>query len=306
MSDLVVILYGGASSEREVSCMSAAAVAKAMDEMSIPHQKMELVGDWIHKLREINPAFAFLALHGSPGEDGTVQAVLNFLNIPYNGSHSAASALAMDKSRAKKVVSASGGNVAKERIYQPFMAPENFDDVGMDLPVVVKPVNGGSSLGTTIVRTKEKWPEALEHIKNHGTIMVEEFINGREFSVGMLGGMPLAVTEIVVPKEDFYNYAAKYEVGGSEHIIPAEVDVYDKIMEAAIEVTHALGCTGVSRVDFLYDEKAKRLVFLEANTLPGLTATSLVPEQAAHRGMNFNKLILWMMEEAGWQHKKTA
>jgi D-alanine-D-alanine ligase len=307
LKDNVVILYGGESAEREISCVTANAVAGAMDKLTIGYEKMELTGDWISQLKLLKPSFVFLALHGCPGEDGTVQAVLDFLNVPYNGSGVLASALAMDKPRAKKLVASAGVDVAKDAVYPEQGAPSTLVETSISMPLVVKPVNGGSSLGTSIVRTDDDWLPALERVKGHGEFMVEEYIPGMELSVGMMDETPLAVTEIIANSQGgFYDFDAKYADGGSTHVVPAQVEGYDAIMGQAVKVVQSIGCKGVSRVDFRYDPETNRCVFLEVNTLPGLTPTSLVPEQATYKGMDFNALILWMLEEARWQKRKTA
>jgi D-alanine-D-alanine ligase len=310
LKDKVAVLYGGESDESEVSHITADAVIAAMDELSIDYEKIELTGEWIIKLKLLKPDFAFLALHGSPGEDGTVQAVLDSLKIAYNGSGVLASALVMDKSRSKKIARLSGLDVANEAVFKEFSKPklEMIESIGLSLPVVVKPVNGGSSLGVSIVTTPEQWEDALKHVEGYGSFMVEEYIPGMELTVGMLGDTPLAVTEIIANEAGFYDYDSKYKDGGSEHIIPANLDdaEYKALMDDAVKVVNAFGCTGVSRVDFRYDPATKRRVLLEANTLPGLTSTSLVPEQAAYKGMNFNLLIMWMMEDVKWQKQVKA
>ena len=305
MNNKVVILYGGTSAEYDISCITANSVAKAMEELNIDYIKIDLINDWITKLKDINPSFVFLALHGCPGEDGTVQAVLDFLNIPYNGSGVLSSALAMDKSKAKKMASLNGVDIAKEIIYKPLSAPKNFNKTGMSLPVVVKPVCGGSSIGNSIVKNENEWQNALENVKNHGTFMLEEYIDGKEFSVGFMADKALVVTEIIPPKNSFYDYQAKYAENGAKHITPADIskELTAKIMQKGLKAIQAIGCKGVTRVDFIYNEKANRLILLEVNTLPGLTPVSIVPEQANYKNINFNKLILWIMEDAGYGKK---
>ncbi len=235
----------------------------------------------------------FNALHGRYGEDGCVQGLLNILEIPYTHSGLLASALAMDKPMAKRLFSAAGIPVAEHRIVR-------RDDVVrgdvMARPYVVKPLNEGSSVGVTIVLegdnsppfTDANWPFGEE-------VMVERFVPGKELTVAVMGDKALAVTEITTDR-GFYDYDAKYSEGGSAHLVPAPLEpaVYDEVMRLSALAHEALGCRGVSRADLRYD--GETVYLLEINTQPGMTHTSLVPEQAAHVGLSFEELVSWMVE----------
>ncbi len=302
----IVILFGGPGGEAEVSKSTAKSIEKAMLELQLSFCKLEFnVGTWVEDLIKLRPSFVFIAMHGSPGEDGTVQAVLESLNLPYNGSDMRASALAMDKSVAKKIFSASGLDVAKEElILTDDNLPEDISHLNVSLPAVFKPNNGGSSVGIEIVRSANEWPKAFERLSmakkmNPSALLMEEFIHGRELTIPVMGSKALGVMEITSDGHDFYDYSAKYEVGGSQHLYPAPIatEVRKEAELLALKAHKSLGCTGVSRVDFRYDEKANRLVVLEVNTLPGMTSTSLVPEVAKHKGMSFSQLISWIIED---------
>jgi D-alanine-D-alanine ligase len=299
----VAVLYGGISAEREVSLASGIQVIGALREHGFhvtPVEVGEDIGAVIAALSP-KPDAVFNALHGRFGEDGAIQGVLDWLGIPYTHSGVRASALAMDKVAAKAVFSAAGLPVPRGRV------------VGMDeleagdpipLPYVVKPMNEGSSVGVEIVRAGDNRRAAIAQAWRFGrTALVEEFIPGRELTVGVMGDRALAVTEIIADAGCFYDYESKYTDGGSRHIIPAGVhpDAYARALDIAVAAHHALGCRGATRCDFRYDDTAGepgRLVLLEINTQPGLTPTSLLPEQAAHLGVGFPQLCAWMVENA--------
>ena len=247
------------------------------------------------------PDVVFNALHGPYGEDGTVQGVLEIAKRPYTHSGVLASALAMDKPMAKTVLAAAGLPVPEGRTLQ----VAAFDGSHpMAPPYVVKPVADGSSFGVTIVdRESEPGPRAelMTDSLFGGQALVEAFVPGRELTVACLGERPLAVTDIVA-SGGFYDYAAKYEAGGSRHVVPADLpaEVTEACLDMAARAVRALGCRGLSRTDFRWDEARglKGLFILEVNTQPGLTPTSLAPEQAAHAGMSFGQLVRWMVEDA--------
>jgi D-alanine-D-alanine ligase len=242
------------------------------------------------------PDVIFNALHGRYGEDGTIQGVLDYLGIPYTHSGVRASALAMDKAAAKAVFAHAGLPVAPHRIIE---IGELADHDPLPPPYVVKPVNEGSSVGVSIVRPGDNRNAEIVASWNFGAAMVEQYIPGRELTVGVLEDRALAVTEII-SNETFYDYHAKYAAGGSHHVIPAELpaEVTRRAMDIALAAHRALGCRGASRSDLRYDDVTGRLVLLEVNTQPGMTATSLLPEQAAYAGMNFPALCAWMVERA--------
>lgn len=299
----VAVLLGGASVEREVSLVSGAAAAKALRERGYDVTAID-VGRDVRALVEAlapRPDVVFNALHGRYGEDGCVQGVLELMGLPYTHSGVLASALAMDKPAAKRVMAAAG-----------IPSPEGFvlyrralaAGDPMPRPYVVKPANEGSSVGVRIVREGDNagpidgmsWGEEQR-------LLVEPYIPGRELTVGVMGDRPLAVTELR-PRAGFYDYEAKYTAGRTEHLIPAPVPepVYGEAMRLALAAHRALGCRGVTRADFRYDDtrpgEPGRLYLLEVNTQPGMTPLSLVPEQAAHLGISFADLVVWMVEQA--------
>ena len=292
----VAVLMGGPSVEREVSLVSGQAVATALESAGFEVAKIDVGRDVAALVGalEYGPDAVFNALHGRFGEDGSVQGILNLLGLPYTHSGLMASAIAMDKPMAKRLFSAAGIKVA------PHAVATKDDVLGGDLmarPYVIKPINEGSSVGVHIIHellseplTKDNWPYG-EYV------MVEQFIPGRELTVAVMGTKPLAVTEITTGR-DFYDYDAKYTDGGSTHVLPADVPgpIYDEAMRLAKLAHDTLGCRGVSRADFRFD--GNDIYILEVNTQPGMTATSLVPEQAALVGIDFGELVSWMVEQA--------
>lgn len=304
----IALLYGGPSAEAAVSKVSAAAVAKAFDELGYTYKMVELAGQWMESVKDCD--FAFLGLHGCPGEDGTVQSVLDLMGIPYQGSGVKASAVAMDKSMAKKLFAAAGLSVAKEQVFATHDLPASVEDLSIALPLVIKPTSEGSSVGVSVVREESEWPQAVKNAcVCGGPVMVEEYIPGLELTVAVMGNKALEVTDITPQQgHDFYNYDSKYKAGGSGHVIPANIskELYARCLDWALKAHQALDCKGVTRPDFRYDPKTDRLVILEVNTLPGLTDVSLVPEQAAYQGISFVELIKWMVEEEKCQNAKIA
>ncbi|MBU6499853.1 MAG: D-alanine--D-alanine ligase [Rhodospirillales bacterium] len=298
----VAVLYGGISAEREVSLASGRQVIVALSEAGYTVVPIEVGADLGAVLAALDPRpdAVFNALHGRFGEDGAIQGVLDWLDIPYTHSGVRASALAMDKAAAKAVFQAAGLPVARGRMVD-ISELEQGDP--LPLPYVVKPVNEGSSVGVEIIRAGDNRRAAVAAgWRFGGQALVEEYIPGRELTVGVMGEQALAVTEIEA-SHNFYDYESKYAEGGSRHVIPAQVDagIYVRAQELAVAAHRALGCRGASRADFRYDDTAGepgRLVLLEVNTQPGLTPTSLLPEQAAHLGMSFPALCAWMVENA--------
>ena len=299
----VVVLYGGISAEREVSLSSGIQVIAALREIGFDVDPVDVGQDLGAVIAALTPKpdAVFNALHGRFGEDGAIQGVLDWLAIPYTHSGVRASALAMDKQAAKALFLSAGLPVAPGRTVS-IEALEAADP--MPLPYVIKPLNEGSSVGVTVVRGGDNRRAEIARSWTFGpTALVEEYIPGRELTVGVLDDRALAVTEIRAVAGTFYDYESKYADGGSCHIIPATVhpDAYAQAMEVAVAAHRALGCRGATRCDFRYDDTAGepgRLVLLEINTQPGLTPTSLLPEQAAHRGMTFPRLCAWMVENA--------
>jgi D-alanine-D-alanine ligase len=242
----------------------------------------------------------FNALHGRFGEDGVIQGVLDWLDIPYTHSGVRASALAMDKAASRAVFAAAGLPIANGRVID---IAELAEHDPLPRPYVIKPLNEGSSVGVDILRVGENRRHEIASEWRFGAqALVEEFIPGRELTVGVLGDEALAVTEIAAAHA-FYDYESKYATGGSQHVIPAGLhsSAYAQALDLALAAHRALGCRGATRTDFRYDDTAGepgRLVLLEVNTQPGLTPTSLLPEQAAFRGMTFPGLCAWMVENA--------
>lgn len=299
----VAVLMGGPSAEREVSLVSGREVAAASRAAGYAVVEIDAGPDLAERLRAEKPDCAFNALHGRWGEDGCVQGVLEWLRVPYTHSGVYASALAMDKARTKAIYAAAGLPIAADRIASP--AEIEAGHV-LPPPYVVKPVNEGSSVGVVIVDDASR-PADLSPLRESGVmadrLMVERYIPGRELTVAVLGDEALVVTEIL--SEGWYDYEAKYAAGGSSHVLPADIPdtVTEAALAAALKAHHALGCRGCSRTDFRYDASAEangseKLILLETNTQPGMTPTSLLPEQAAHRGVGFEALCAQLIEDA--------
>lgn len=294
----VAVLHGGISVEREVSLATGAQVIKALHACGYDVTPIEVGPDLGALIDALAPApdIVFNALHGRFGEDGTVQGVLDWLNIPYTHSGVRASAVAMDKAASKALFAAAHLPVAPHRIID---VADLLDEDPLPPPYVVKPVNEGSSMGVFIVRPGSNGRATIPQRWRFGAqAMIEEYIPGRELTVGVLDDQALAVTEIIA--EGFYDYHAKYAVGGSRHDLPAQIplEIETSAKEIAVAAHQALGCRGASRADFRFDGETGRLILLEVNTQPGMTPTSLLPEQAAYRGIDFPQLCAWMVERA--------
>ena len=292
----VVVLMGGPSAEREVSLSSGRECAAALREAGYNVVELDAGSDVAARLTEISPDVVFNALHGRWGEDGAVQGILEWLRIPYTHSGILASALSLDKERTKDIyrkvglpvmdsVLASAEAVRKAHVMPP--------------PYVVKPYNEGSSVGIYIVNEGSNGPPQLAP-DMPDEVMVEAFAPGRELTTTVVGDKALTVTDIIT--EGWYDYEAKYAPGGSRHVLPADIptDVFEACLDYALRAHRALGCRGISRTDFRWDEARGRdgLILLETNTQPGMTPTSLTPEQATHVGMTFPELCAWMVEDA--------
>ncbi|MFN6999117.1 MAG: D-alanine--D-alanine ligase [Elioraea tepidiphila] len=300
----VAVLYGGISAEREVSLVSGRQVIPALREAGFEVMPIEVtrdLGALIAALTAARPDVAFNALHGRFGEDGCIQGILDWLEIPYTHSGVRASALAMDKAAAKSVFAAAGLPIARHRL----VTREAFTEAHpLPTPYVVKPVNEGSSVGVEIVRNGDNRRAEIARNWRYGAhAMAETYIPGRELTVGVMGDRALAVTDIIAAAGAFYDYESKYAAGGSRHVLPAEIhpDAYEAALDIALRAHQALGCRGATRADLRYDDtegEPGRLVLLEVNTQPGLTPTSLLPEQAAHLGIAFPALCAWMVEQA--------
>lgn len=294
----VAVLYGGFSAERPVSLVSGAAAAEALRASGYTVATIDVTRDMTAlttQLTKIAPDAVFNALHGRFGEDGCIQGLLDMMALPYTNSGRLASALAMDKAVSKKIFADAGLPVAEDIVVSREIA-ETTDP--LPRPYVIKPINEGSSVGVRIVRDGDnKAPLDDLGLATDSPIMVERFIPGREITVAMIGERALAVTEITTER-GFYDYDAKYAEGGSIHVLPADIDasVYQRALDISLAAHRALGCRGVTRADLRLD--GSDLYLLEINTQPGLTPTSLVPEQAAHIGMSFADLMCWMVENA--------
>lgn len=300
MSKHVAVLLGGRSPERDVSLVSGRKVVEALEAKGYQVSPIDPRDhDWIDQLNGVKPDVVFNALHGDWGEDGRVQGVLDYLGYPYTHSGVAASALAMDKQRAKAVLREAGIQCPEGQLISRFEAAR---DHVMKPPYVAKPNAQGSSVGVVIVPEGANRPPAIlgsEDWPYDEEVLIERFIPGRELTVAVMGDKPLTVTEIV-PKTAFYDYDAKYSDGGSVHQLPADVPqaVFDECMAEALKAHQVLGCRGLTRSDFRYDPETGGVWLLEINTQPGMTPTSLAPEQAAHCGIGFPDLVAWMVENA--------
>ena len=292
----VVVLMGGPSAEREVSLSSGAECAAALRVSGCDVIEVDAGHDLALRLTEIFPDVVFNALHGRWGEDGCVQGLLEWMQIPYTHSGVLASSLALDKQRTKAAYRSVGlpvvesvivpkGDVSKAHVMRP--------------PYVVKPNNEGSSVGIYLVAADAKAPPVMADDMPE-MVMVEAYAAGRELTTTVMGDRALGVTDIIV--DGWYDYDAKYKAGGSRHVVPADVpqDIYDACLDYALLAHQVLGCRGVSRTDFRWDESRglSGLILLETNTQPGMTPTSLAPEQAAYAGVSFPDLCRWMVEDA--------
>ncbi len=299
----VAVLMGGFSSERPVSLASGNPCADTLERLGYRVTRVDVGRDIAAVLAELKPDVAFNALHGPFGEDGTIQGVLEFLGIPYTHSGVLASALAMNKEQAKKIAKAAGIPVAESRVMNRFAIGSTHP---MKPPYVVKPVSEGSSFGVVIVKEGQTHPPQVigsSEWRYGDTVMVERFVHGRELTCAVMGDVALGVCEIIPVGHDFYDYDSKYVQGGSKHEIPAKIlpNIYQKIQTLALKAHQAIGCKGVSRSDFRYDDRHSEngeLIWLEVNTQPGMTPTSLVPEIAQEAGHDFGELLSWMVEDA--------
>jgi D-alanine-D-alanine ligase len=302
MTRHVAVLMGGWSAEREVSLRSGKACADALERKGYRVAHIDVARDIAAVLTALAPDVALNLLHGRPGEDGTIQGLLEILKIPYSHSGTLASALAMQKDIAKIVMAKAGVAVPDGIVVSRQDAAARH---ALPPPYVIKPLAEGSSVGVFIVTeahahppqelTRPDWPYGER-------LLCERYIAGKELTCAVLGDKALGVIEIV-PTVTFYDYEAKYAPGGSKHLLPAPLkpNVYQEVRRLALLAHQALGCRGVSRADFRYDDRMagmQGLVCLEVNTQPGMTETSLVPELAAAAGISFDELVEWMVEDA--------
>jgi D-alanine-D-alanine ligase len=292
----VAVLMGGFSSERPVSLSSGTSCADALEAEGYKVTRVDVDHDVAQVLSELKPDVAFNALHGPFGEDGTIQGILEYLQIPYTHSGVLSSALAMNKEQAKKIAKVARIPVAESKVMNRFDFKSSHP---MKPPYVVKPVSEGSSFGVVIVKGDQAHPPQIigsKEWKYGANVMVERFIEGREFTCAVMG-------EIIPIGHSFYDYDSKYVAGGSKHECPAKISpkIYQKIQMMSLKAHQAMGCRGVSRSDFRYDDRFSEdgeLIWLEVNTQPGMTPTSLVPEIAAAAGHSFGALLSWMVEDA--------
>ncbi|MFP1633536.1 D-alanine--D-alanine ligase [Zhengella sp. ZM62] len=299
----VAVLMGGFSSERPVSLASGKACADALEAEGYLVTRIDVDRNVALVLADLRPDVVFNALHGPFGEDGTIQGVLEYLQIPYTHSGVLASALAMDKDKSKKLAKAAGIPVAESKVMNRF---EITSAHPMKPPYVVKPVAEGSSFGVVIVKEDQPHPPQIitsDDWKYGDRVMVERFVHGRELTCTVMGDVALGVTEIIPVGHQFYDYESKYVSGGSRHECPARLspNIYQKIQTLALKAHQILGCRGVTRSDFRYDDRHSEngeLIWLEVNTQPGMTETSLAPELARHAGHSFGEFVSWMVEDA--------
>lgn len=301
MSRRIAVLMGGWSAEREVSLVSGQAAADALAGQGYDVATIDVGRDLAALARALDPApdVVFNALHGRGGEDGTIQGVLDMLALPYTHSGVAASAIAMDKPLTKRLAASAGIRVPEGMVVDAQAVAAGHV---MEPPYVIKPATEGSSVGVRVVRPGDNVRALDAEDWQYGQVLVETFVPGRELTVGIIGDRALTVTEIE-HAHGFFDYEAKYVAGQAKHTLPAEVPqpVFDAAMEQALAIHRLLGCRGISRSDFRYDDSrpgTDGLHFLEVNTQPGFTPISLVPEQAAHCGIAFNTLCQFLVEEA--------
>jgi D-alanine-D-alanine ligase len=299
----VGVLYGGTSAEREVSLRSGASVIRALKKEGIRVLPVDVGGDFLNVIRRAKMDIAYIALHGTFGEDGTLQAALETAGIPYTGSGVLASALAMDKLYAKEIFAFNGLKTPewtgltgwRTSAGKSVRLPGKF-------PLVVKPSAQGSTIGVSIVNNKKELERGIVGaMKYGGSVVVERYVPGKELTVGILGtgarAEALPVIEILPVFGEYYDYKAKYAPGGSRHLIPAGIprSIYKRVQETAKKAFCVLGCRAVGRVDFRLTPKGEPYV-IEVNTIPGMTETSLLPEAAHHAGYGFNELVLKIIE----------
>ena len=296
----VAVLMGGWSAEREVSLRSGRACADALTRLGYQVTNVDVTPQIADALTAAKPDVALNVLHGRPGEDGTLQGILEILGIPYSHSGVLASALAMRKDFAKTLFRAAGIPVADDLLAPRVAAAKSHM---MPPPYVVKPIAEGSSVGVFIVTEAHPHPPQELYREDWAfgeMVMIERYIPGKELTCAVLGDRALDVIEIV-PSTRFYDYEAKYAAGGSKHLLPAQIlpNIYQEVRRLSLAAHNALGCRGVSRADFRYDDRGTgELVCLEVNTQPGMTETSLVPELAAYAGITFDELVQWMVQDA--------
>ena len=298
----VLVLQGGVSEEKEVSDSTAESCIEALKRINLDVDAVSINSNNIHDLAEViksqNPDIIFNALHGGIGENGTIQGLFETLKIPYTHSGVLSSATAMDKFISKKIFKSSGLPVIEDLLLG---GEEQLHQIPFAPPFVIKPNSGGSSVGIHFIKFKEQIEEVERIVADQDReYILEKYIPGRELTVAVINGRPLTVTDIVT--DDWYNYDAKYKNGGSEHIVPADIpqEIFDLCINYAVTAHNTLGCRGITRSDFRWNEKNGKegLYILELNTQPGMTKTSLVPEQAKYVGLDLQYICLELIKDA--------
>ena len=301
MKKHVAVLMGGWSGERGVSLSSAKCIINALHELGHQVTAIDVTRDIPRLIRDLTPRpdLVMNILHGKYGEDGRIQSLLDILGIPYTFSNVCASAVAMDKHLSKKLFQIEGITTP---IWKKTSKEQAFSgEVALPMPYVLKPYDEGSSLGVHIINSPEDLHKACQTWKYNDQVMIEEYIAGKELSVAIINGKALGVLELR-PKQGFFDYKAKYTNGATDHIMPAEIapEMHQLAMETTEKAYRAIGCSGIARVDFRYDEtrsKGDQLHILEVNTQPGMTSLSIVPDIAAHVGITFTQLVQMMIED---------
>ena len=304
MKNLIVILLGGISGERKISFLTGKSCAKALKKKGYKVKEIDAKGHFAEKIKKINPKAVLNALHGRYGEDGFVQAVLESIKIPYTHSGVLPSSLAMDKIESRIIFKKNKIRVPKYFLLEN-NRKENIDKKikikNIKFPIVIKPVNEGSSLGVYICKNRFQFNKNLKKLRNnYNKVLVEEYIPGKEIQVAVMGNKPLGAIELV-PKRKFYDYKAKYSnKAGTKHIMPAPISYrkYKEVLLLAKKAHDILGCRGITRSDFrFYNNK---FYLLETNTQPGMTKLSLVPEIASYKGISFEDLVVWIVKNANY------
>ena len=295
----IAVLMGGLSAEREVSLKTGQAVLKALLENGCDAVGVDVGHDLPGQLREAGADVAFICLHGRYGEDGTVQGLLEMMQIPYTGSGVMASSMAMDKVVTKQILLYHEISTPGFLVYRAGEDRAAFLDCCRHFPLVVKPSREGSTIGISIVRDRSQLEAGLAAaLRYDDHVLIEDFIQGDEVTVSVLNNRPLPIIKIV-PKSGFYDYTSKYTAGQTEYLLPAPLEavLYTRLQDVSVAACRALSCRGVARVDFMVRER--EFFCLEVNTIPGMTATSLLPKAAAAAGISFNELVMQILSDAG-------
>jgi len=302
MSNLIVVLMGGLSGERKISLLTGKACSKALKKKGYKVVDLDAKGYFVDELKQLKPKIVFNALHGKYGEDGFVQSILESLKIPYTHSGVLSSSLAMDKELSRLIFIKNNLKVPKYFLLQKDHqgnSNKKFNNKKIKFPIVIKPINEGSSLGVSICKNKKQFTNKYKKLmENYDRILVEEYIPGREIQVAVMGEKALGAIELV-PRRQFYDYTAKYSnTARTRHIMPAPLSPkkYKEILGLAKKAHKLLGCRGITRSDFRFFKN--KFYLLETNTQPGMTKLSLVPEIARYCGIKFEDLVAWMTEDA--------